>query len=177
MNVYELIHLAADASGGGVSYDVTFHHNTTMRGAAEVTVARWDSVTNRYITYNDKYHQMMKETGLRDDYRPLCECVRVMKADAEKMSMGYTPTTVNASAAGLATRRRVIEYVREYKRVHGESPTQNEIADGVKHSRGSNFTALLRDMRASGLIHYNDHLARTIVVNEKGVREWEEGLK
>lgn len=177
MNIYELIHLAADASGGGISYSVSFHHDAVMRGAADVTVTRWDSVYSRYITYNDKNHQMMKDTSMRDDYRPLCECVKIMKDDAEKMAMGYTPPPVNATAQGIATRRKIIDFVRKYRNDHGQSPTQWEIAIGIGHSQGSNFLQLLRDMRTSGLIHFNDHLARTIVVNEKGVREWEESLK
>lgn len=175
MNVYELIHLAADASGGGVSYDVTFRHSPMMRGVTDVSVARFDTVAHRYTIYGDKSHQLMKDTDMRDDYRPLAECIKIMKDDAEKLSTGYVQ--VNASEYGVATRKKVIEYVREYRSRNGQSPTQKEIADGIGRVRGSNFTALLRDMRSSGLIHFNDNLARTVAINEKGVREWQESLK
>lgn len=176
MNTVQLIQLASDASGGGVSYTVSFVASGTFRGHIETRVFRWDDVKRVGVSYCDREYDLMKGTDMRDAYRPLAECVKVMRRDAEMLAPGYTASQLKQQSNGIASRKRIINFIRQYTEKNGCSPTRSEIAAGANVGLGMALDRFMKDMRACNLITYEDGKARTVKVNERAVREWLEDI-
>ena len=177
MKANELLRLAADASGGGVSYTVMFDYKSEGRGVAEMTVNRWDAVEGTLTTYNDAQYRRMKETSLSALYRPFRESFGVMRDDALAMSGDGNPNGPSLTQSAINTRMEIINFIRSYRAASGQSPTRSEILHATDVNSSSRLDLLLGDMRAAGLITYEFGVSRSINVNEQGVAAWQDALR
>ena len=58
----------------------------------------------------------------------------------------------------------VLDFIKEFKKVNGYSPTVKEIANGVNTKSTTHIRDILADLKTQGYITYKEHKARTIVV-------------
>ena len=177
MKANELLRLAADASGGGVTYTVMFEYKSEGRGVAEMTVSRWDAVNSEYTVYNDASYLRMKDTSLSPRYRPFRESFKVMRDDEAALNGDALGGEPKLTQSAVNTRMAIIRFIRAYRHAHGVSPTRGEIAAAADVNSASRLDLLLGDMRAAGLINYEFGVSRSITVNELGVEAWQDGLQ
>lgn len=182
MNLNELVKLAKEATGGGVTYSVTISFNGDADGNNEMDleVWRWDSINHLGVWYSDAKYELMRNTIYCDDpsYAPLADAIKEMRKDAVLMSSTKDlEKHTKYTAHGIKTRRRIIDAIRSYTIAHKMPPSRADVANlaGLECAETS-LVYIFRDMRSDGLIDFRDGVSRSITINEEVVRKWLEEL-
>lgn len=168
MNLIQLTHLAQQASGDGIKWQIEMDCSV-KHGEPEMRLLRFDMRGDgecAMVTYNDGDCKRMSDAATARFYQPYAAGLMRMREDAQLNHEAQDNRFGCTHAGGEQTRDRILKFIRAYVDEHGYSPTLREIAPAAYLTTPATVQMHLKVLQRQGKLTYIPHQSRTIVLLE-----------